>query len=416
MPISVRVHQSLAEIPREAWAALSAGLDTPVLEWEWLDLLETAGGLDGWAPCHLALWRGRELLAAAPLYLRSHSWGDFVYDFAFAEAAERYGRRWYPKLLGMVPATPSPGWRVLTLPGEDAAELERRWWEEACALGKQLGTVSLQANFVEPESVGLAGGAAGQADDLGGGAAPFLPTGFRYWSHQHFLWTNRGFRDFGDYLGSFDKNQRRNIRRERASLADAGITTRIVSGEEIPDEWFGLMGRLYDRTNEQFGPWAARFLAPGFFDQLHRIRGLLHFAASFREGEPLPLALGFLLGKNGRLVGRYWGEREHLPDQYFNVCYYRPIEEIIARGWRDFDPGAGSPLKARRGFESKRNLSLHRFFDPFAERLFRDNIDHINREEEERITQLNQAVPFRQGGPLSENPSHPPVDNPSRGV
>ncbi len=115
-----------------------------------------------------------------------------------------------------------------------------------------------------------------------------------------------------------------------------------------------------------------------------------------REGDKLPVALGFLLGKNGRMVGRYWGEREHHSDQYFNVCYYGPIEEVIRRGWRDFDPGAGSELKVRRGFASHRNVSLHRFFDKRADRLFTDNIDRFNRQEEAHIAALNEAVPFKE--------------------
>ncbi len=242
--------------------------------------------------------------------------------------------------------------------------------------------MSLQANFTDPAwSDGLAGP-------------------WRRWSHQNFLWTNEGFSDFEGYLGSFDKNQRRNIKRERQSLADQGLTLKVVSGDEIPDEWFGLMGQLYDKTNDQFGPWAARFLEPSFFESLGAIRPLLSFSATFQPNDPLPVALGFLLGKNGRLVGRYWGERVHYPDQYFNVCYYGPIEETIRRGWRDFDPGAGSELKVRRGFRSERNVSLHKFYDPAADRMFSSNVGRMNAQEQARIDALNAAVPFRQAGKL----------------
>lgn len=382
MAITVRVHRSLSEIPRASWDALTADAPTPVFDWSWLNLLETAGGLDadhGWTPLHLALWRGGELVAAAPLYGRGDSWGDFVYDFAFAEAAPRVGASWYPKLVGMSPATPSVGWQVFVLPGEDRADLEDRWFAAADALAARVGAVSLQANFTDPPW------------------SDALPGPWKRWSHQNFLWTNEGFGDFEDYLGAFDKNQRRNIRRERQSLADQGLTQRIVAGDQIPEEWFRLMGQLYDRTNDQFGPWAAKFLQPAFFEQLGQIRPLLSFSATFRHGDPLPLALGFLLGKNGRMVGRYWGEREHLADQYFNVCYYGPIEEAIRRGYRDFDPGAGSELKVRRGFRSERNVSLHRFYDPAAGKLFGTYLARMNRQEEARIAALNAAIPFKSG-------------------
>lgn len=381
MTLSVRVHRSLSEIPQTQWEELTASEPTPVFDWSWLNLLETAGGLanHGWTPLHLALWRGKELVAAAPLYGRTDSWGDFVYDFAFAEAAPRMGTSWYPKLVGMCPATPSVGWRVFIRAGEDREDLEAQWFAAADALAAQIGAVSLQANFTDPL----------WSDDL--------PGPWRRWSHQHFLWTNQGYADFEGYLGAFDKNQRRNIRRERLSLADQGLTQRIVPGEEIPEAWFGLMGQLYDRTNDQFGPWAAKFLQPGFFEALGAIRHLLSFSATFLKDDPLPMALGFLLRKNGRMVGRYWGEREHFSDQYFNVCYYGPIEEAIRLGYHDFDPGAGSELKVRRGFRSERNVSLHRFYDPAAERLFGTVLARMNRQEEARIAALNAAIPFKTG-------------------
>jgi len=386
MALTIRVHRALSEIPRAQWDALTADAPTPIFDWAWLNLLETAGGLDdhhGWTPLHLALWRGGDLVAAAPLYGRTDSWGDFVYDFSFAEAAPRVGASWYPKLVGMCPATPSVGWRVFVRPGENVEDLEAQWFAAADALAQKIGAASLQANFTDPA----------WAAPLAGRLGPW-----HQWSHQHFLWTNEGYSNFDGYLGAFDKNQRRNIKRERQSLADQGLTQKIVSGDHIPESWFALMGQLYDRTNDQFGPWAAKFLEPTFFQALGSIRHLLSFSATFLKDDPLPMALGFLLGKNGRLVGRYWGEREHFSDQYFNVCYYGPIEEAIRAGYRDFDPGAGSELKVRRGFRSERNVSLHRFYDPAANRLFATYLARMNRQEEARIEALNDAVPFAEQG------------------
>lgn len=381
MGLTVRVHRSISEIPEQEWSALTDRLDTPVFDWRWLKLLETAGGLDenhGWTPLHVGIWRGTDLVAAAPVYGRGDSWGDFVYDFGFAQAAERLGGSWYPKLVGMSPATPSVGWKIFTRLGENSAELEEAWWRETLLLAERLGCISFQANFTDPR----------WSDSLEGT--------WHRWSHQNFLWKNPGLHDFEGYLGRFDKNQRRNIRRERKSLEDQGLSLRVVSGDEIPNEWFALMGHLYDKTNDQFGPYAAKFLEPGFWDALDAIRPLLRFTATFRDNDPLPIALGFMIEKGGRLVGRYWGEREHYPDQYFNVCYYGPIEWAIQNGIRDFDPGAGSELKVRRGFQSERNVSLHRFFDPTAERLFSTHLARINRQEEEHIADLNAGIPFRE--------------------
>ncbi|MEI8095658.1 MAG: peptidogalycan biosysnthesis protein [Spirochaetales bacterium] len=381
MALTVRVHSAMAEIPEPDWQNLTSALPTPILEWCWLDWLERSGSIDiahGWAPQHLTLWDAGRLVAGAPLYLRDHSWGDFVYDFAFAQAAQSRGMPWYPKLVGMSPATPSVGWQVLVAPGEDSEGLTERWLAEAEKLARKLGAVSLQANFTDPAW------------------SDALPGRWERWSHQHFLWTNDGFSTFDDYLGAFDKNQRRNIKRERASMEAQGLTLKLVSGDEIPQAWFGLMGELYDRTNSQFGPYAARFLEPEFFLGLEAIRPILTLAATFEAGDPTPLALGFLLKKGPALVGRYWGERRHVDDLYFNICYYRPIEWAIEHGIQSFDPGAGSELKVRRGFRSFRNVSLHRFFDASAGRLFAANVDRFNRQEEATIEALNEAVPFKQ--------------------
>jgi predicted N-acyltransferase len=285
---------------------------------------------------------------------------------------------WYPKLVGMSPATPSVGWQVLVAPTEDAQELTAHWIDEAVTLAKRLGAVSLQFNFTDPA----------WSDPL--------PGPFHRWSHQNFLWTNDGFATFDDYLAAFDKNQRRNIKRERASMETQGLTLKLSSGDEIPTSWFPLMGELYDRTNSQFGPYAARFLEPEFFEGLEAIRPILTLAATFEGDDPTPLALGFLLRKGPTLVGRYWGESRHVNDLYFNICYYRPIEWAIANGIQSFDPGAGSELKVRRGFRSQRNVSLHRFFDASAGKLFAANIERFNRREEETIEALNQAIPFKQ--------------------
>jgi predicted N-acyltransferase len=385
MEIVARVFSRMAEIPRQAWEILTADLATPILDWSWLNLLETSGSINeahGWFPRHLTLWRGNDLVAAAPLYKKNHSWGEFVWDQIFAQNAPRLGGSWYPKLVGMSPATPSVGWQVLILSGENVEELTSTWWYEALALGKREGVASVSANFTDPAWAG-----------------PHVvdrDPAWNVWKHQNFLWTNRGLSSFEDYLGCFDKNQRRNIRREVQGFKDQGYTTKIVEGPEIPSSWFDLMGFLYSKTNAQFGPYAAKFLEPAFFDNLDAIRDILVFAATFYQGEVQPTALSFLLHKKDRLIGRYWGEVKHVDLQYFNVCYYEPLSWALQKGIQTFDPGAGSALKVRRGFESQTNWSLHRFFDRRSEQLFTAFLDDFNRQEEENIKELNAAIPFRE--------------------
>jgi predicted N-acyltransferase len=376
----------MSAVPREAWSRLTEGITSPILEWSWLELLESSGSISestGWKPLHLTLWEKGELAAGAPLYLRSHSWGDFVYDFAFAQAANQLGFDWYPKLVGMSPVTPIVGWKILVAPGFDERKYTELWIEEAEMLAKKAGAVSVQLNFIDPAWFS-SWNPDSKKDSL-----------WHAWIHQNYLFENAGLRDFDSYLALFDKNQRRNIIREKRKFADQGLSLRIVCGEEIPSSWFPLMARLYDKTNSQFGDYAARFLTRDFFAGLDKIRDILVFSAAVAGESDEPLALGFLLRKKDVLVGRYWGEREWRDSQYFNVCYYGPIEWAIRQGICCFDPGAGSYLKTRRGFVSRTNLSLHRFLDKRAERLFLAFLRELNSRELWQIEALNAAVPFK---------------------
>ena len=284
---------SIEEIGQQEWDALAGPLDTPILEWGWLQLLEASGSVcprTGWTPRHLTLRSGGRLVAAAPLYVKTHSAGEFVYDYAWAEVAERLGLRYYPKLVGMSPATPALGYRFLVAPDQDEDEVTARLVAEIERYRAEQGLGGVSFLFADPA----------WADRL-------TRHGFLAWRHQSFLWENEGFATFEDYLARFNTNQRRNIRRERRAVAEQGVRVLPVPGEEAPADWFPLMYRLYDRTNTQFGPWAARYLTRDFFLGLPRWRHRLLFMAAVRDGERQPLAMSLLLRKGEGLLGRYWG-------------------------------------------------------------------------------------------------------------
>ena len=385
-PAGVAWVGSIEEIAQPEWDALAAPLQTPILEWGWLRLLEASGSVcprNGWTPRHLTLRSGGRLVAAAPLYVKTHSAGEFVYDYAWAEVAERLGLRYYPKLVGMSPATPAVGYRFLVAPDQDEEEITARLMAEIerFRAEQRLGGVSFL--FADPLWAGR-----------------LARHGYQAWRHQSFLWENEGFATFEDYLARFNTNQRRNIRRERQAVADQGVRVLPVPGEEAPEDWFPLMYRFYDRTNAQFGPWAARYLTRDFFLALPGWRERLLFMAAVRDGERKPLAMSLLLRKGQGLLGRYWGTVETVDSLHFETCYYRPIEWAIEQGVRFFDPGAGSAHKIRRGFQAVGNVSLHRFGDPRLQRVMADNLGRINRMEEEQIEELNAGLPFarRPGG------------------
>lgn len=381
-----RWHNSAATIAAAEWNRLAerAG-PTPLLNHEWLYHLEESGSITpeaGWLPRHLTLHEADRIVAGLPLYLHDSSWGEFVFDFAFAEVAEQIGAPYYPKLVGMSPATPSSAFCILTEAGreEELTALVMREVERYC---RRESIPVLQLNYVLPvwrnrlERFGL------------------VP-----WEHQGYQWYNEDYHTFEDYLARFKKGQRRNIRRERASIAAQGLCTRIVPGAEAPERYFRRMAQYYIRTNEQFGPWAARFLTARFFTEMPReVRRHVWFAAALREGEgptpEEPVALAMLLRKGDHLLGRYWGTAIRAENLHFELCYYTPMEWAIQEGIRTFDPGMGSEHKVRRGFRSVATTSMHRFFDPRMDAILRANIGRINGMERRQIALLDAAVPYK---------------------
>jgi len=402
---TLRIHRSIGEFNREDWNRLTGPDTIPFLEWDWLSCLEESGSISpetGWYPLHLGLWEGERLAAAAPLYLKTSGGGEYVWDYFWEEAAASLGRAWYPKLVGAPAATPAEGYRFLWDPawdGREATALLLGAAEDFCRRNHIPGFHLL---FTDPLW-----------------ASQLPPRGYVPWEHSHYLWENTGFAGLEDYLALFNKNQRRNIRREYHRHEEQGITIRIIPGEEAGPELFQRMFELYSLTNDKFFPWDARWVNEEFFQLLEkRCPGRTAFveARRVREaqglGEAVPgggpagegfcsvprgglVALAFLVRKGDRLWGRFWGAYEEIRDLHFAVCYYAPLDYCIREGIRFFDPGAGSPHKIRRGFRACLNRSYHKFFDPFLRRLFQDNIPEVNRYEREQAAALNEELPFK---------------------
>jgi predicted N-acyltransferase len=393
-PYRVEWKGSMSEIPKQAWDALAEPLPTPALEWEWLARLESSGSVcpdTGWLPAHLTVWQGADLVAAAPLYVKGHSEGEFVWDYAWAEVASRLAVRYYPKLVGVSPATPVPGYRFLLAPGQDEEVLTGLMLEaiESFRAANRLSGVSFL--YVDPDW-----------------QAAIEARGYLAWRHQSFLWENEGYGSFEDYLARFDKNQRRNIRRELQAVESQGVRLEIHNGERITREALEQMVEFYEGTNDQFGPWAARYLTPRFLPSLYEgFRHRLLLASAFRRGESRPVGMSFLLTKGQGLYGRYWGSRERIDSLHFAACYYEPIRWAIQNGVRRFDPGIGSEHKLRRGFRAVANHSLHRFADPRLRGIMQRHIERINSQQQEEIDALNRAVPFAEGRDQAQAEARP---------
>jgi hypothetical protein len=329
------------------WNAL-VGDGSPFLEWEWLAALEESGAAGeeaGWAPRPLVLRQGGRLVAACPLYVKGHSEGEFVFDFGWADAAQRAGIAYYPKLLVGVPFTPVGGARLLTAPDVPRGDWLPRLAEALREVCLANGLSGVHVNFCrDDERAALE-------------AAGFLPRlGFQY------HWSNAGFASFEAYLASLRSKRRNQVRRERRELDGQGLRIEALLGDAIPDALFEPMFRIYLSTIHA-NPWGRQYLNARFFELLReRFRHRLCFVVA-RRGDAL-VAGTLNVQKGDALYGRYWGAFEALRHLHFNVCYYAGIEHCIERGLARFEPGAGGDYKQLRGFDATPTWSCHFLADP----------------------------------------------------
>ncbi len=341
--LELSVVERMGDIEPGQWNGLLAPDDSPFLEWEWLSAMEesrSAARKTGWAPYHLILRAAGRIVAACPMYLKSHSMGEFVFDHGWAEAAERAGIRYFPKLLVGVPFTPHTGRRFLV-----AADLDRA--ATVAVLGRALielcrdnGLSSVHINFCTAEEAEILKGL-GYLERLG------------YQYH----WQNTGFGSFDDYLGQLKSKRRYAVRHERAALHEQGVSIQVHAGDEISDAMFGPMFKLYLSTIQKLY-WGRQYLTRDFFELLRaRFRRHLRFVAAYRRGELIAGTINF--EKAGVFYGRYWGCFAELPFLHFNVCYYAAIEHCIRHKLIRFEPGAGGEYKWLRGFDPALTRSMH---------------------------------------------------------
>jgi len=385
--LRARWHRGLAEIPEADWDRLTAAAGLPFYRWRWLEALERSGSItprQGWQPCHLSLWRQGELLAVAPLYLKGHSYGEFVFDQSFAQLAGQLGLRYYPKLLGMSPLSPILGYRFFIAPGEGQAEITALLMQLIDQFCGQNQLLSCNFLYVDPQWRPLAEAA---------GCAP--------WLNQQSLWTNPGYGNFNDYLASFNANQRRNIKRERLAVAAAGLTVTAIAGEAISAALLLRMHDFYLDHCRRWGQWGSKYLTEEFFvlaaQQLRQ--HLVLFSAHQAGADPHnPLAMALCVHQEDKLWGRYWGSNLELENLHFEVCYYAPIDWAISQGVRSFDPGAGGSHKRRRGFVARPHASLHRWYQPEFASLIQRWLPLANGQLLEEVEAINAELPFSAAG------------------
>ena len=380
--LTARWHRSINEIPEQQWNSLVGADAIPFYRWSWLEALESSGSTipeQGWQPLHLALWRDDTLIAVAPLFLKGHSYGEFVFDQTFARLAADLGLRYYPKLLGMSPVSPVLGYRFHVRSGEDEALLTRELLRAIDRFCEQNGILSCNFLYVDPQWRPLA--------EAAGCAA---------WLNQQSLWSRGDDQSFEDYLKGFNANQRRNIKRERKAVAKAGITVTPLSGDQLDLALLQTMHRFYEQHCARWGPWGSKYLEEGFFEALARLYSDQLVLFSAHRGDPRdPVAMSMCVQDGRQLWGRYWGSHEEVDCLHFEVCYYAPIEWALANDIVSFDPGAGGSHKRRRGFVARPHASLHRWYQPQMDQLIRTWLPNVNGLMLEEIEAINEELPFK---------------------
>jgi uncharacterized protein len=359
---------SIGEIPAPAWNALCDTVHHPFTAHQWLEALEASGcvgaGTD-WRPRHITLWRGNELVAVAPAYIKESSEGDFSRDWGWADAALRAGLSYYPKLVIGVPFTPVTGPRFLVHPGESVDECIPALLDAAHTLARDEGCTVLQVLYC------LAGEAR-------------IAESCNWVRHIEFQyhWRNQDYQDFDHFLERFDSKRRNQLKRERRAAAEQGIAISTLRKDEIasdPLSWARLVHRLHRSTVDKL-VWGRPYLNQAFYERLFtRFANSLEVVTARRAGEIV--AGAFNVATPTHLYGRYWGCLEEHRYLHFNVCYYHSIDECIRRGVRVFEGGAGGEHKLTRGFEPAETYSAHCFLDARLEAPLRA---HIVQETEQR--------------------------------
>jgi predicted N-acyltransferase len=386
---SVRVARRIAEIGREAWDACAANpayAGNPFIRYDFLDALEATGCAverTGWGPQHLAVEDEAGAVAAVmPLYLKSHSQGEYIFDHAWADAYERAGGRYYPKLLSAAPFTPATGARLLARPDAGAAEARRLLLGGALSVCERYGASSLHVNFPEEDEWRWMG-----------------EQGLALREGQQYHWRNPGYRDFEDFLAALSSGRRKTIRRERRD-AQAGLEIVRLTGPELKEEhWDAFFGFYMDTGSRK---WGRPYLTRPFFSELSaRMADRVLLILARRTGEARGgrwIAGALNLIGDDCLFGRNWGCVEEVPFLHFELCYYQAIDWAIGRGLARVEAGAQGQHKIARGYLPSPVYSAHYIADP----ALRGPVERFVAQERAGVESemewlAEEYSPFRQG-------------------
>jgi len=380
-PTSVNVLGSINEIGAEEWDAC-AGADYPFCRHGFLSALEDSGSAaaeSGWMPRHLAVHdEDGILVACAPLYLKNHSYGEYVFDWGWADAYERTGGRYYPKLLCAVPFTPATGRRLLVrrdLPATVQDELAHALAQAMVALGERLGVSSLHITFPTNDEW-----------------QKFGNLGLLQRVGQQFHWQNRDYDNFDGFLSDLTSRKRKAIRKERAAIADHGLTINCLTGDDISEGHWDYFYRFYRDTTDK--KWGQNYLNREFFSLLgDRMGESVVLVMVEKAGQPVAGALNLKGGDT--LFGRNWGCNADFKFLHFETCYYQAIDYAIANGLTWVEAGAQGPHKVQRGYLPRPTYSAHWIADQGLRSAIERFLGDERRDIEHEMQFLAARSPFK---------------------
>ncbi|WP_018146981.1 GNAT family N-acetyltransferase [Henriciella marina] len=382
--LEVRLVKSLDEIDASDWNAVAnPGSESydPFLSWQFLQAMEESGVASpetGWAPHHIIVEKaGQGLCGAMPLYLKSHSQGEFVFDHSWADAYERAGGHYYPKLLSAVPFTPVTGRRRLVRPGPDATQISDALLGAAVKIAADNDISSLHINFLTGED-----------------ALRLEAAGLLVRTDQQFHWHNDGYESFDDFLAVLSSAKRKNLRKERHK-AQEGLTFSHITGNEITEDHWDVFYEFYMDTGAR--KWGTPYLNRASFSLLgERLADDILLIFAEEDGHPIAGALNMIGGD--RLLGRYWGTVSPRPMLHFETCYYQAIDFAISRGLKTVEAGAQGGHKLARGYVPETTYSAHWIAHEGLAGAVEEYLDRERQMVERESNFLRERTPFKKDG------------------
>jgi len=380
---TVRLAKSISDVPAEHWDAC-AGPGNPFLSHAFLLSLEESESVcprTGWLPQHLLYENDQgELLGAAPLYLKGHSHGEYVFDWGWADAFERAGGKYYPKLLSAVPFTPVTCRKLLIRPDADPIRTAEILAGGLIGVTDQHAVSSLHVNFPPEEESAL-----------------LEEMGFLRRRALQYHWENRGYESFDDFLGDLSSRKRKSIRKERREAAEHGVEIKMLTGDAIEPRHWDAFYRFYMDTSDR--KWGSAYLNREFFALLgERMADRVLLVMAEYEGHLVGGALN-LIGED-TLYGRNWGCVADFKFLHFEACYYRAIDFAIERGLAKVEAGAQGQHKIQRGYLPTFTYSNHYIPDPGFASAVKDFLDRESRHMAEEKDYLAEGSPFRKDAPV----------------